>query len=154
MKIAENYYQYLNIYLNQLIFKLKKSVNILIRVIFRKILMRFILKFIVSAAIVLLLANFLPGIVVKDFTTSMVVVIVLSLCNAIIRPVLVLLTLPITFFTLGLFLLVINVVMIYITDMFIPGFIVNGFFNTLIFSLLLSLLNYVSDKLLDEKVEV
>lgn len=116
--------------------------------------MRFILKFIVSAAIVFLLANFLPGIIVKDFTTSMVVVIVLSLCNAIIRPVLVLLTLPITFFTLGLFLLVINVVMIYITDMFIPGFIVNGFFNTLIFSLLLSLLNYVSDKLLDEKVEV
>lgn len=115
--------------------------------------MRLIIQFIVSALIVMLLANFLPGIVVKDFTTAMIVVIVLGICNTIIKPVLIFLTLPITLVTLGLFLLVINVIMVYITDAFITGFSVNGFFNTLIFSLLLSVLNSVSHKLIDKKKE-
>ena len=115
--------------------------------------MRFIFKFIVSAIIVMLLANFLPGVMVKDFVTAMIVVVVLSLCNMIIKPILVFFTLPITILTLGLFLLVINVVMVYLTDAVIDGFAVNGFFNTLIFSLLLSLLNTVSSKLIDSTDE-
>ena len=115
--------------------------------------MKFILKFIASAVIVLLLSNFLPGIQVKNFTTAVIVVIVLSICNSIIKPILVFFTLPITLITLGLFLLVINVIMVYITDLLIPGFAVNGFFNTLIFSLLLSLLNSFSSKLIDKKEE-
>lgn len=115
--------------------------------------MRFILRFIISGAFVMLLSNFLPGIVVKDYGTALIVVIVLSLCNMIIKPVLIFLTLPITIITLGLFLLVINVVMVYITDYLVDGFVVNGFFNALIFSLLLSLLNSVAHMLTDREVD-
>jgi putative membrane protein len=113
--------------------------------------MRLIFNFIISALIVMFLANFLPGVEVRDFTTSIIVVLVLSICNAIVKPILLLLTLPITILTLGLFLLVINVVMIYITDALVPGFQVNGFFSALIFSLLLSFLNSFSSKLLEQK---
>ncbi len=115
--------------------------------------MNFLLKFIVSALVVMILANFLPGVSVKNFMTAMIVVIVLGICNAIIKPILIFLTLPITLITLGLFLLVINVIMIYITDAFISGFAVNGFLSALIFSILLSLSTSVSHRLIDRNKE-
>ena len=113
--------------------------------------MKSILKFIASALSVMLLAYFLPGIKVDSFFTASIVVIVLAICNTIIKPILIFFTLPITIITLGLFLLVINVIMVSITDYFISGFTANGFFNILIFSLLLSFLNSFTEKLIDNK---
>ena len=101
--------------------------------------MKFILRFIASAASVMLLAYFLPGIIIKDFATAMVVVIVLSLCNMIIKPILVFFTLPITVVTLGLFLLVINAVIIMLCAKLVNGFAVDGFLTALLFSLILSI---------------
>lgn len=115
--------------------------------------MKFILNILASALIVFVLAKFIPGVEIKDFTTSIIVFIVLSICNMLVKPILILLTLPITILTLGLFLLVINVIIIYITDALISGFQVNGFFSALIFSLLFSLFNSISHKLIDNKEE-
>lgn len=103
--------------------------------------MKSILKFIASAISVMMIASFLPGVKIANFNTAMLVVIVFSLCNIIIKPILILFTLPITFLTLGLFLLVINVMIVNITDYLIIGFKVNGFINALLFSFFLSILS-------------
>ena len=113
--------------------------------------MKSILKFIASAISVMIIASFLPGVKIADFNTAMLVVIVFSLCNMIIRPILILFTLPITFLTLGLFLLVINVMIVNITDSLILGFKVNGFINALLFSFLLSILSSFFHNLIDGK---
>jgi putative membrane protein len=112
--------------------------------------MKWLLKFIASDLSVMFLAYILPGITIKDFSTAMVVVIALSICNMFIKPIIIFFTLPITIVTLGLFLLVINVIIINIADFFIPGFQVNGFFNALIFSFFLSALNSFTGKLIDK----
>jgi putative membrane protein len=113
--------------------------------------MNWILKFIASALAVMFLSYILPGVHIAGFGTAMVVVIILSLCNLTIKPLLIFFTLPITLVTLGLFLLVINVIIINITDFLVPGFRVDGFFNALIFSFFLSFLNSFSAKLIEKK---
>ena len=77
----------------------------------------------------------------------MVVALVLSLVNIFIKPLLILLTIPVTLVTLGLFLLAINALMILLTDYFVNGFEVNGFWWALLFSLILSLFNSLFDDL-------
>jgi putative membrane protein len=89
------------------------------------------------------LAKFLPGVTVAGYVTAIIVAVVLAILNLIVKPILVLLTLPVTILTLGLFLLVINAVIILLADAFISGFGVDGFLIALIFSLLLSLLQTI-----------
>ncbi len=101
-----------------------------------------------TAIVVFLLANFLPGVAVVSYGTAVIVAIVLALLNLIVKPVLVLLTLPVTIVTFGLFLLVINAVMILLVDAFITGFSVDGFWVALIFSLLLSIVQSILFSLL------
>lgn len=101
--------------------------------------MNLIIKLLISTVIVFLLAHFLPGIAVENFTTSLLVAIVLALLNTFLKPVLVFLTIPATIITLGLFLLVINAVIILICDKLVDGFGVSGFWYALLFSLLLSI---------------
>ena len=74
--------------------------------------MRFIIRLLITAVVVVLLAQFLPGVAVASFGTAVIVAIVLALLNLIVKPILVLFTLPVTVLTLGLFLLVINAVII------------------------------------------
>lgn len=95
----------------------------------------------------LLLSYVLPGVAVSSFLTALLVAAVLALLNALLRPLLVILTIPITILTLGLFLLVINALIILIADALIPGFEVAGFLWALIFSLLLSLATWLLDKM-------
>ena len=99
------------------------------------------LKIIISAAVVFGLANIMPGISVDGYFTALIVALVLGVLNAIVRPILIVLTLPVTILSLGLFLLVINVIIVYLADQMIGGFNVNGFWWALIFSLVLSLVN-------------
>jgi len=101
--------------------------------------MKFIIRILLTAVAVILLAKFLPGVSVAGYGTAIIVALVLAILNLIVKPVLVLFTLPVTILTLGLFLLVINAVIILLADGFISGFGVDGFWVALIFSLLLSL---------------
>jgi putative membrane protein len=101
--------------------------------------MSLILRILLTAAAVFILSYFLPGVDEVTFTSAIIVAIVLGLLNAILKPILIILTLPITIVTLGLFLLVINALIILLADQLIDGFSVNGFWVALLFSLLLSL---------------
>ena len=111
--------------------------------------MKFIVRILLTALAVVLLAKFLPGVTVAGYATAIIVAIVLAILNLIVKPILVLFTLPVTILTLGLFLLVINAVIILLADGFITGFAVDGFWVALIFSLLLSLFQAILFSLLD-----
>jgi len=101
--------------------------------------MKLIIRILLTAVAVFLIAKFLPGVSVAGYGTAIIVAVVLALLNLIVKPILVLLTLPVTILTLGLFLLVINAIIILLADSFISGFGVDGFWIALIFSLLLSI---------------
>ncbi|UJH68300.1 phage holin family protein [Allomuricauda sp. SCSIO 65647] len=112
--------------------------------------MKSILRILLSALAVVILSYVLPGVGVDSFTTAIIVAIVLSLLNFLVKPILVILTLPITIVTLGLFLLVINAIIILLAAKFIGGFHVSGFWWAILFSLLLSLLQSILYSLLKE----
>lgn len=101
--------------------------------------MRLILKLILNTLAVAVTAYVLPGVHVDGPMTAVVVAIVLGVINVVVKPLLVLLTLPITVLTLGLFLFVVNALMILLTDWVVPGFEVAGFWWALLFSLVVSL---------------
>lgn len=101
--------------------------------------MRFILRLLLTGMFVVILAWLLPGVSVENYWTAILVALVLAILNFLVKPILVLLTLPVTILTLGLFLLVINAIIIFIADGFVEGFEVDGWFIAIIFSLLLSL---------------
>lgn len=100
--------------------------------------MKLIIQLLLTAVVVLVLAEILPGIEVASFTTSLIVAVVLMLLNIIVKPILVFLTLPATLITFGLFLLVINAVIILLAGYLISGFGVTSFWWALLFGLLLS----------------
>jgi putative membrane protein len=103
--------------------------------------MNFFLKIVVTAVNAFVLASLLPGIHIKDFFTALLVAFVLSLLDYVVKPVLIILTLPATVFTLGLFLFVINAFIILLDAHFVGGFQVDGFIYALLFSICLSVLN-------------
>ena len=105
--------------------------------------MHFILRLLLTGIFVAILSNFMNGIHVANLMTSIVVALVLAVLNAVIKPVLVLLTLPVTIFTLGLFLLVINAALVILCSKLVTGFIVDSFWNALLFSVLLSLFQWI-----------
>jgi putative membrane protein len=102
-----------------------------------------LIEIVLSAIAVVVLANILPGIYVSDFLTAVVVAALLIVLNLFVKPILIIFTLPVTIFTLGLFLLVINAVIIMICDALVSGFKVDGFWYALLFSVLLSILQSV-----------
>ncbi len=99
----------------------------------------------ISALVILVVAYLLPmvgvGVSVSGFVVALKVALVLGLVNAIIRPIVLFFTLPITILTLGLFVFVVNALMIMLTASLIDGFMVSGFISALIFSLVLSFFN-------------
>ncbi|MBD1259544.1 phage holin family protein [Maribacter polysiphoniae] len=112
--------------------------------------MKLILRILLSALAVVILAKVLPGVGVDTYTTAIIVAIVLSLLNFIVKPILVILTLPVTILTLGLFLLIINAIIILLADNLITGFSVDNIWWALLFSLLLSFLQSILFSLLKE----
>ncbi len=113
--------------------------------------MKLIFQLLLTAVVVLVLAEVLPGISVDTFLTSIIVAVVLALLNVLVKPILVFLTLPATIVTFGLFLLVINAVIILLVDWLIPGFGVDGFWWALLFSLLLTIAQSVLYSLTERK---
>ena len=102
--------------------------------------MKLILRIFITALLVMLIANFIKGVTLSNgIETSLKVAIVLALLNFFVKPILVLLTLPITFFTLGLFLLVINTIIIMLCDHFLVEFRIDSFWTAMLFSIILSL---------------
>lgn len=105
-------------------------------------------RLLISAVSVVLLSMLLGGVYVKNSWIAMLVALVLALLNAVLRPILVILTLPVTVVTLGLFLFVINACIILLASSWIPGFQVEGFWWALLFSFLLALVNSFFQSLL------
>jgi len=103
--------------------------------------MNILVKIFLSSIAVIIASYLLPGVVVDGFVTAIIVAVLLALLNSSVKPLLILFTIPLTVFTLGLFLLVINGLIILMADAIVPGFEVHGFWWALIFSLLLSLIN-------------
>ncbi len=103
--------------------------------------MNLVVRFLLSGVAVMLTAYLLPGVHVQDYWAALLVALLISVSNAVVRPVLVLFTIPITILTLGLFLLVINALIILMVDYFVQGFNVDGFWWALAFSLILSVFN-------------
>lgn len=109
--------------------------------------MRSITKFVLIALSVMGIAWLIPGVEVISFTSALWVTLVLTILNLIIKPVLIVLTIPITIFTFGLFLLVINGLMIWIASNWIKGFEVESFGKAIFFSILLSVATYIIESL-------
>ncbi len=109
------------------------------------IAMKLILRWLLLAAALLLVAHLYPGVTVASFGAAMVAALVLGLLNTLVRPLLVLLTLPVTVLTLGLFLFVINALMFWSAAGVLSGFNVNGFGAALVGSLIYSLCGMVID---------
>ena len=103
----------------------------------------FVIRYIVIACVVLIIPRYLKGIAVDGFTTALLVALAMGFLNSFVKPVLKIISLPITFMTLGLFSLVITVGMVYLVELYVPGFQVSGFIAPLIFSLLIGFTNSV-----------
>ena len=105
--------------------------------------MKFLIQIIISALSVFVTSYILPGIKIDGFSTALVVAVVLAILNVFLKPVLILFSIPVTIFTLGLFLLVINALLILIASKLVSGFQVNGFWSALVFSMVLSVINAI-----------
>ncbi|MES2545461.1 MAG: phage holin family protein [Bacteroidota bacterium] len=113
--------------------------------------MKFLLKIIITSGLVVLISNLMSGVTLAHgFETSIIVALVLGLLNAFVKPILVLFTLPATIFTLGLFLLVINAVVILLCTKIVGGFDVDSFWTALLFSIFLSVSQSIMNGLMQE----
>ena len=104
-------------------------------------MIKIIANWVLSALALFLVSRIIPGIRLQDFWSALIAVVIIGLVNALIKPILLLLTLPITILTLGLFTLVINACMLLLASGLTPGFKVDGFGSALIGSILLSVIS-------------
>lgn len=113
--------------------------------------MKFLLKLILSTLVVYAFSKVLPGIAVSDWTSALIFTLVFGIMNITVKPLLILFSLPITCLTLGLFLAVINMLVVKITDYFIDGVYIEGWLNAFIFSICMSLASSAIEFLLKEE---
>ena len=110
--------------------------------------MRFLINLLITAIAVYILSKLLePHVTITSFATAIIFALVLAILNAIVKPLLIILTLPLTIITLGLFLLVINVLIILLADEFVSGIQIDGFLWAFIFGLLLSVISTLVQRL-------
>ncbi|WP_310380571.1 phage holin family protein [Flavobacterium sp.] len=112
--------------------------------------MKLLIRILITSGLVMLIAHFMTSVDVANFTTAVIVAVVLGLLNALVKPILVLLTLPVTILTLGLFLFVINAVIILLCSRLVDGFRVNSFWTAMIFSIILSICQSIMFRLTKE----
>jgi putative membrane protein len=110
-----------------------------------------VIQFLLTGLAVLLTAYLLPGVHVDHYGHALLAALVLAIANVLLKPLLIVFTIPLTIATLGLFLLVINAVIIIVVDYFVPGFRVDGFWWALAFSLILSIFNSMFTDMTREK---
>ena len=113
--------------------------------------MNLILRILITAILVVSIAYFMPGVSVDSFTTSLIVAVVLGLLNLFVKPILILFTLPVTLVTFGLFLLVINAVIIMLCTKIVGGFQVETFWTAVFFSIILSICQSILHKVFTDK---
>lgn len=113
--------------------------------------MGFLIKILVTALAAYFAAWLLPGVEMRGVQTAVIVALVLAILNAIVKPVLIILTIPITLVTLGLFLLVINIIIVQLADYLIEGFEVEGWLAALLFSLIVSFVSSILHSLARDK---
>lgn len=111
----------------------------------------FIVQLVISAALLMLVAYCVPGVHVSSFFSALFAALLFGIVNGILRPILVILTLPVTILTLGLFLFVVNALMMMVVAWLVPGFHIDNFVAALLGSILLTILNVVADTLLQRK---
>src|SRR4051812_5995211 len=109
--------------------------------------MRFLGQLVISALAVIITSMLLPGVHINTALTGILVACVLAVLNTFIKPLLVILTIPITVYTLGLFLLVINAAIILLASKLVPDFYVSGFWTALLFSIILSIITSMFNRL-------
>ncbi len=105
--------------------------------------MHFLLNWFITTVAILICAYLLPGVAIRSIFAAVVTALVLGLINAIIRPILIVLTFPLTILTLGLFIFVLNALLVLLTSAIVPGFDVRSFGWALLFSLLFSIVSFV-----------
>lgn len=105
--------------------------------------MKTLIYFIISSLAILITAYLLPGVEISGFITAFVLAVVLGLINVFIRPLLVLLTLPLSVITFGLFVLVINAFLILLAGAIVPGFAIASFWWAFLFGIVLALVNFI-----------
>jgi len=111
--------------------------------------MRFIFRLLINVVAILIIAHIAPGLIrVDGFLAALIAAVVLGIVNTIIRPILVILTFPLTLLTFGLFLLVINALMLWLVSALLSGFSVNGFWGALFGSILISIVSWLLSKFL------
>ena len=109
--------------------------------------MRFIVNILITAVAVYIISKILsPYVAINSFATAIIFSLVLAVLNFIVKPLIIILTLPVTIITLGLFLLVINVLIILLADKFVSGIKIDGFLWAFIFGILLSVITTVLNK--------
>jgi len=108
-----------------------------------------ITKVLLSAVALLVVAYLLPGIEVESIYIAVIAAVILGLLNLIVRPVLFVLTLPVTIVTLGLFAFVLNALIFWFAASFVDGFSVDGFISALLGSILVSIITALGDKFID-----
>lgn len=104
--------------------------------------MNLITRLAISTLVIFAMAYVLPGVNVDGWTAALIVALVLGIVNTFIKPILVILTLPITIITLGLFTLVIQALMVLLVEVIVPGFEVDGFLWALVFGVVLAVVNF------------
>jgi len=103
----------------------------------------FLIRLLITALAIILTSYLLPGVHVESFLSAIILSLLMALLNVTLKPILVIITIPVTFLTLGLFLLVINALMVLLADAILPGFIVDGFWWAVAFSIVLWIINSI-----------
>ena len=109
--------------------------------------MTILVNWIVNALVIMVAAYILPGVHVENYLTALVLALVMGILNTLIKPLLIALTLPFTIITFGLFLFVINGLMVVIASHIVPGFSVDGFWWAIIFSIVIAFINLIIHKI-------
>jgi putative membrane protein len=116
--------------------------------------MGFILKLLVSSLAVFFGAYILHGVYLDGFPTAILVALLMGFLNAFLRPILIILTIPITLITFGLFLLVINAAIILLADSALSGFAVDSFFTAVLFSIIVSIITWLLEAIANPKSRI
>ena len=108
--------------------------------------MGILINWVLSAIAIIITAYLLPGVHVNSLTAALITAVVLGIVNAVLKPILILFTLPLTILTLGLFMFVINALLILFVSALVPGFKVDSFWWAVLFSIVLSIVNSILQK--------
>ena len=113
--------------------------------------MRFLVRLVVNAAAVFLAANVVPGIAVSGFGVALLAGLILGLVNAVIKPILIVLTLPFTIVTLGLFIFVVNAICLALVAWLVPGLTISGFWAALFGAIVISLVSWLLNAIVSDE---